>query len=236
MNDVGLSRRNVLMNGVVKTSVRPLFSSPQNRSITRMSQKSQNSSLSRKSKDSSIRGDRGEDGRGGGNDINFPGRVNSQATGSVPLVPTEAASSSLGDSGTAAAAAAVGVIGDPIFLRSTTNRMQEVLGALPILLVDDSVSILKMTKRAIQNECANISFIEAKNGEEAFEKVVEAFTSFGLIVTDIQMPICNGFEFTRRVRALEQDKGLTPKLIIGISANDQQKIAEEAKESGMVLS
>ena len=32
---------------------------------------------------------------------------------------------------------------------------------------------------------------------------------------------------------MERDKGLTPKMIIGISANDQQKIAEEAKESGM---
>ena len=107
---------------------------------------------------------------------------------------------------------------------------------MPILLVDDSVSILKMTKRAIQNECANISLLEAKNGEEAFERVVEAFASFELIVTDIQMPICDGFQFTRRVRQLERGKGLNPKLIIGISANDQKKIADEAKESGMVLS
>ena len=41
-------------------------------------------------------------------------------------------------------------------VRKSADRIQEVLGALPILLVDDSVSILKLTKRAIQNECANI--------------------------------------------------------------------------------
>ena len=40
--------------------------------------------------------------------------------------------------------------------RRSADRIEEVLGALPILLVDDSVSILKMTKRAIHNECANI--------------------------------------------------------------------------------
>ena len=40
--------------------------------------------------------------------------------------------------------------------RRGRKSVQEVLGALPILLVDDSVSILKMTKRAILNECANI--------------------------------------------------------------------------------
>ena len=43
--------------------------------------------------------------------------------------------------------------------------------------------------------------MEAKNGEEAFERVVEAATSFELIVTDIQMPICDGFQFARKVRS-----------------------------------
>ena len=42
--------------------------------------------------------------------------------------------------------------------------------------------------------------MEAKNGEEAYERVVEAIESFELILTDIQMPICDGFEFTRKVR------------------------------------
>ena len=168
----------------------------------------------------------------------------------VPLDPTQATIASLNatDSISGGAAASVGVADDPSlrgssskrpFLNSSTRsstksvkNVQEVLGALPILLVDDSVAILKMTKRAIQNECADISFMEAKNGEEAFELVVKVFASFELIITDIQMPICNGFEFTRRVRQLEREKGLTPKLIIGISANDHQKISIEAKESG----
>ena len=46
-------------------------------------------------------------------------------------------------------------------IKSSGKTVKEVLGALPILLVDDSVSILKLTKRAIQNECADISFMEA---------------------------------------------------------------------------
>ena len=116
--------------------------------------------------------------------------------------------------------------------RKSADRMQMVLGMSPILLVDDAVSILKMTKRAIQNECINVRLMEAKNGEEAYELVVKEFANFELIVTDIQMPVCDGFEFTRRVRQLERGQGLIPKMIIGISANDQQKIAEEAKESG----
>ena len=109
----------------------------------------------------------------------------------------------------------------------------DVLGSLPMLIVDDSVSILKMTKRAILNSHASMAFIEAKNGQEAYDQVVAVGNTFSLVVTDIQMPICDGFEFTRMVRQLEQDKNLPPKIIIGISANDQEKISMEAKESGM---
>ena len=42
--------------------------------------------------------------------------------------------------------------------------------------------------------------MEAKNGEEAFDRVIAAVASFELIVTDIQMPVCNGFDFARKVR------------------------------------
>ena len=47
--------------------------------------------------------------------------------------------------------------------------------------------------------CHPLSFMEAKNGEEAYERVMEAVATFELIITDIQMPICNGFDFTRKV-------------------------------------
>ena len=46
----------------------------------------------------------------------------------------------------------------------------------------------------------NNSFLEAKDGKEAFERVAEAATSLRLIITDIQMPVCNGFDFARKVR------------------------------------
>ena len=212
-------------------AAKPLFSSPQNRrsSIMRMSQKSQHSSIT----DNSIRGGRGGDGRGGEIDNSLRGGVSSQIVQTVPLVSTE--QTSVVDVGGTEHPPSEDALEKAISdTRISVNRVHEMLGMLPILLVDDSVSILKMTKRAIQNECANISFMEAKNGEEALARVVEDYASFELIITDIQMPVCDGFEFTRRVRKMELDKGLKPKLIIGISANDQQKIADEANECGMV--
>ena len=187
------------------------FSSPQNRrtSLSKYSQKSQNYSIPmfgqsmRTAREATvtIHGD-----------VSMAGPVDRSARG--------VASSTSLDS--------VREIDPPILVnvRKSVGRIQEVLGSFSILLVDDSVSILKMTKRAIQNDCENIrsvslifvtflqtshislfayrshSFMEAKNGEEAFEIVLETATSFELIITDIQMPICDGFQFTRKVRRL----------------------------------
>ena len=133
-----------------------VFSAPQNRRASLMktaSQKSHNSSISRKSKDSSFRG---------GIDSSLRGGMDRQTSGSVALRPVEPKmESSRGE-------ADAGVVEDALgatrksFSKSRSSidgsrkGLQEVLGALPILLVDDSVSILKMTKRSIQNECANI--------------------------------------------------------------------------------
>ena len=231
-------------NTTVNVADNPLFSSPQNRrpSVMKLSLRlkfSEKSSLQLTSSESSTLGDRGVDVRGG--DIDSSKREG--ASGSVPIVLTEATPAPFEAASIASVSDAEDLVRRAAPSRKTirnsrknfegsTKSVKEVLGALPILLVDDSVCILKMTKRAIQNECMNISFMEAKNGEEAFALVARVFASFELIVTDIQMPICNGFEFTRRVRTFEREKGLSPKLIIGISANDQQKISIEAKESG----
>ena len=258
VNDVGHGLGNeskkVVQNATGKAATKRLFSSPQNRraTLTKMSQESENSSNSGKSRSSSIHGSQGGEGRSGarslrgslggdgkvvGIDSSLRGGVSDRTTWLVSTATSapDATAHAMADS-TGHRSRGIAVEEHLSDARTGVNRVQDILGTLPILLVDDSVSILKMTKRAIQNECANISFIEAKNGEEALARVVEAYASFELIITDIQMPICNGFEFTRRVRQLERDKGLNPKLIIGISANDQQKIAIEAKESGMVLS
>ena len=43
--------------------------------------------------------------------------------------------------------------------RKSADRLQVVLGTSQILLVDDAVSILKMTKKAIQNECTNTRYV-----------------------------------------------------------------------------
>jgi CheY-like chemotaxis protein len=70
--------------------------------------------------------------------------------------------------------------------------------------------------------------IESKNGEEAIEKFVEKAPD--LILMDIQMPILNGLEATKRIRALNKN-GHIP--IIALTAGTLKEERDLCLSSGM---
>ena len=67
-----------------------------------------------------------------------------------------------------------------------------------ILVVDDSVTIRRMVRAALQ-PVADVRFVEAETGLEAIERL--AFGPVGLIVLDLNMPDMHGLEVLRFVRA-----------------------------------
>lgn len=81
-----------------------------------------------------------------------------------------------------------------------------------ILVVDDRWQ----NRSVIVNMLKPIGFqiIEAENGQEALEKVEQEQPN--LIITDLTMPVMNGFEMTQRLRASEAFKNL---IIIASSAS-----------------
>jgi len=88
-----------------------------------------------------------------------------------------------------------------------------------ILVVDDSLVIRKMVKRALENVGNEI--IQAENGLEG----LELFQSHAidLIVTDINMPVMNGFEFSEKVRADDTIKAKTPIIVLSTEFSDEVK-------------
>ncbi|KAM0258281.1 hypothetical protein ACHAQJ_003923 [Trichoderma viride] len=101
-----------------------------------------------------------------------------------------------------------------------------------ILLVDDNFINLKVLSTYIARR--SIGFDIAKNGKEA----VDLFLSnpdppYSCILMDISMPIMDGFEATRRIRAHETQKGLTPVPIIALSGLATEDAQQEAFGSGM---
>ncbi len=112
---------------------------------------------------------------------------------------------------------------------------------LNILIVDDAPTIVKMTSMMLRKLGHTVT--TAENGEVAVGTVdkywQEESKCFDVILMDLQMPVMDGLEATRRIRLLEKTQASSnypsfPKqLIIGVSANSDHETEEHALKSGM---
>ncbi len=93
-----------------------------------------------------------------------------------------------------------------------------------ILVVEDNKINQVVTKKIIQS--SNMSCTIVDDGYAAMVAIERE--AFDLILMDINMPLINGFETTRRIR----EKGITIP-IIALTAFDKDEVAEEAISSGM---
>ena len=105
--------------------------------------------------------------------------------------------------------------------------------SLRILLVDDSISVLKMLSRKLEEH--GHSVVTAKNGAEGLSKMVSMNDGIDLVIMDLQMPVMDGIEATRRYREKEITDGLIHLPIICSSAKSDGETQQSAKAAGMDL-
>ena len=75
------------------------------------------------------------------------------------------------------------------------------LPPLRILLTDDAASILKVTKRFLEKNGHTVE--TAENGNQSLERLKARRDDFDLLITDLQMPVMDGFESVKRFRERE---------------------------------
>ncbi|WP_195268012.1 response regulator [Eubacterium sp. 1001713B170207_170306_E7] len=149
---------------------------------------------------------------------------------------------------TAQEAGAVSIISKPLFASSLVDAIESVRNASPgkvdkpkkvvdynfkdkrILIVEDNEINLEIACELVGMSGAVVS--SATNGAEA----VDAFKAsvpgyYDLILMDVQMPVMDGYEATRQIRAMNRPDAAVP--IFAMTANAFAEDTEKSKASGM---
>jgi signal transduction histidine kinase/DNA-binding response OmpR family regulator len=99
-----------------------------------------------------------------------------------------------------------------------------------VLLVEDNLVNQKLAIAILTKLQCSVDL--AENGQIALDKVREK--EYDIVFMDCQMPVMNGYDATRAVRALEEDGTLTSHLpIIAMTANAMSGDREICLEAGM---
>jgi len=103
-----------------------------------------------------------------------------------------------------------------------------------ILLVEDNHINLKILIAYMKK--LQIRYDKALNGKEAVEKYTQSPRDFACILSDISMPVMNGFEAARLIRAFESKKGIEKGVpIFAVSGLATEEAQKEARGSGFDL-
>jgi DNA-binding response OmpR family regulator len=85
-----------------------------------------------------------------------------------------------------------------------------------VLIADDDRDILELVSLTLESDGYEV--LQAKNGEEALR--IAAERTLHLAVLDLMMPVVDGYEVTRRLRADGHDQ--LPILVLSAFAEDRQ--------------
>jgi len=100
-----------------------------------------------------------------------------------------------------------------------------------LLLVEDNMVNLKIAEMILT--CAGFAVETAENGQLAVDMVSASEPGdFSAILMDIQMPVMDGYEATRAIRALEKPE-LAEIPIVALTANTFPEDVGAAREAGM---
>ncbi|KAM0425071.1 hypothetical protein ACHAPT_009630 [Fusarium lateritium] len=121
----------------------------------------------------------------------------------------------------------------PLSSEETPTPSKDYFTAPEFLLVDDNFINLKILTSYMKK--LKQPYQTATNGQEALSAYETDSGRYVCILMDISMPIMDGFEATRRIRAFEQRHGLKPALILALTGLASEEAQREAVVSGVDL-
>ena len=96
-----------------------------------------------------------------------------------------------------------------------------------ILVVDDSPTVVKFVSFSLRNRGFNV--LTACDGMDAIEKISNYSASVDLIITDLNMPNVDGYEFISTMRRNSKYENIP---IIILSSEEEETDKQKGMESG----
>ena len=115
--------------------------------------------------------------------------------------------------------------GEPTLV--TKHWLREGRSSLKVLIVDDSPTNLRLTTRMLENRDHTVTAVE--NGKLALDALKQQ--DFDVVLMDLQMPVMDGIEATKVIRAEEGTRGKRLP-IIGLTAYHDAQVCFDAGMDG----
>ena len=113
----------------------------------------------------------------------------------------------------------------PTGISSTSKPPPKAIQQPLVMIVDDSLTVRKITGRLLEREGYKV--MTAKDGNDALEKLIDTIPD--VILSDIEMPRMDGFELLRNIRANTATKDVP---VIMITSRLAERHKEYAREIG----
>jgi len=102
---------------------------------------------------------------------------------------------------------------------------------IPILVVDDSITTRTLEKNILESKNYDVTL--ATNGQEAWDLLQKQ--KFSLVVTDVSMPIMDGFSLTERIRQSKAYNDLPVIIVTSLGSPDEKKRGVEVGASAYIV-